>query len=86
MLFSYYVLIIGFTYFEYKSIIRYKVKALVIQSCLILCDTMASLFVKFTRQEYWSVQPYPSLGDHPHPGIKLVSPTLWADALASESP
>ena len=34
----------------------------------------ASLFVGFSRQEYWSGLPFPSVGDLPDPGIKPVSP------------
>ena len=33
----------------------------------------------FSRQEYWSVLPFPSPGDLPHPGIKQGSPALYAD-------
>ena len=40
----------------------------------------------FSRQEYWSVLPFPSPGDLPDPGIKPVSPTFQADALTSEPP
>ena len=40
----------------------------------------------FTRQEYWSVLPFPSPGDLPNPGIEPRSPTLHADALTSEPP
>ena len=29
----------------------------------------APLFMKFSRQEYWSGLPFPSLGDLPNPGI-----------------
>ena len=48
---------------------------LVTQSCQILCDPMdcshqAPLFMGFSRQEYWSVLPFPSPGDLPEPGIK----------------
>ena len=32
------------------------------------------LFMKFSRQEYWSGLPYPSPGDLPYPGIKPRSP------------
>ena len=42
--------------------------------------------VGFSRQEYWSGLPFPSLGDLPNPGIKPGSPTLQADALPSELP
>ena len=34
------------------------------------------LSMEFSRQEYWSGLPFPSLGDLPHPGIKPVSPCL----------
>ena len=40
----------------------------------------------FSRQEYWSGLPFPSLGDLPDPGIEPGSPALQADALTSESP
>ena len=42
----------------------------------------APLTVGFSRQEYWSGLPFPSPGDLPGPGIKLVSfvsPELQAD-------
>ena len=38
----------------------------------------------FSRQEYWSGLPFPSLGDLPDPEIKPVSPALQADSLPSE--
>ena len=44
----------------------------------------APLAMGFSRQEYWSGLPFPSLGDLPDPGIKPGSPALQADALASE--
>ena len=40
----------------------------------------------FSRQEYWSGLPFPSLGDLPNPGIEPGSPALQADALPSEPP
>ena len=33
----------------------------------------ASLSMEFSRQEYWSVLPFPSLGDIPSPGMEPVS-------------
>jgi len=42
--------------------------------------------MEFSRQEYWSGQPYPSSGDLPNPGIKPGSPSLKADSLPSEPP
>ena len=40
----------------------------------------------FSRQEYWSGWPFPSLEDLPDLGIKPRSPALEADALTSEPP
>ena len=42
--------------------------------------------MEFSRQEYWSEVPFPSLGDLPDPGIKPVAPTLQADSLPQGSP
>ena len=58
-----------------------------VQSCLTLCDSMdcspqAPLSMEFSRQEYWSGLPFPSLEDLPDPGIELMS--LMSFALASE--
>ena len=39
--------------------------------------------VRFPRQEYWSGLPFPTLGDLPNMGIKLV--TLVSSALADGS-
>ena len=38
----------------------------------------------FSRQEWWSGLPFPSLGDLPNPGIEPRSPTLQADSLPAE--
>ena len=38
----------------------------------------------FSRQEYWSGLPFPSIGDLPNPGIEPRSPELQADSLATE--
>ena len=40
----------------------------------------------FSRQEYWSVLPFPSPGDLPDPGIEPGPPALQADSLLSEPP
>ena len=45
--------------------------------------------VGFPRQEYWNGLPFPSPGDLPDPGIKLMSlpsPALQADSLPPEPP
>ena len=49
----------------------------------------ASLSMGFPRQEYWSGLPFPSPGDHPHPGMEPESPassTLAAGFFTTESP
>ena len=40
----------------------------------------------FSRQEYWSMLPFPSPGYLPDPGTEPRSPTLRVDALLSEPP
>ena len=40
--------------------------------------------MEFSRPEYWSRQPFPSLGDLPNPGIKPRSPTLQVDSVSAE--
>ena len=39
----------------------------------------APLSMEFSRQEYWSGLPFPSLGDLPNPGVEPRSPALQAD-------
>ena len=46
----------------------------------------ALLSVEFSRQEYWSGMPFPSLGDLPNPGIKPVSPALAGGFFTTEPP
>ena len=45
-----------------------------------------SLFMEFSRQEYWRGLSCPSPGDLPNPGIKPRSPALQADSLPYELP
>ena len=64
---------------------------LVTQLCLALCNPMdcscqAPLSMEFSRQEYWSVLPFPSPGDLPNPGFEPRSPVLQADSLPSQLP
>ena len=40
--------------------------------------------MEFSRPEYWSGQPFPSLGDLPNPGIEPRSPMLQVDSLPAE--
>ena len=35
-------------------------------------DHWAPLFMGFPREEYWSEMPFPSPGDLPNPGLKLL--------------
>ena len=46
----------------------------------------APLSTEFSRQEYWSVLPFPSPGHLPDPGIEPGSPALQADSLPSVLP
>ena len=52
--------------------------------CSVVCQ--APLPMEFSRQEYWSGLPFPSLGDLPDQGIKGRFPVLRANSLPSESP
>ena len=40
----------------------------------------------FSRQKYWSEQPFPSPGDLPNPGIEPRSLALQTDSFLSEPP
>ena len=40
--------------------------------------------MEFSRQEYWSGLPFPSLEDLHDPGVEPESPTLQADSLRTE--
>ena len=76
---------------EYDSFrsMKVKVKSL---SCVRLFATpwtvayQAPPSMGFSRQEYWSVLPFPSPGDLPDPRIEPRSPALEADTLTSEPP
>ena len=46
----------------------------------------ASLFMEFSRQEYWSGLPFSYPRDLPNPTIELGSPALQADSLPHELP
>ena len=65
---------------------KWKVKVKLL-SCLLLFATPwtaaypAPPSMGFSRQEYWSGLPFPSLGDLPDPGIEPRSPALQPDAL-----
>ena len=65
-----------------------KIKVLVAQLCLILCNPVVlahqvPLSMGFSSQEYWSGLPFPPPGDLHDPGIKPsspASPLLQADS------
>ena len=42
--------------------------------------------MQFSRQEYWSGEPFPPPGDLLDPGIEPRSPTLQVDSLPAEPP
>ena len=60
------------------------------ESCVWLLVTpwtiaqQAPLSMEFSKQEYLSGLPFPSLRDLPNPGIEPGSPALQADSLPSE--
>ena len=69
----------------------YKISGggLVAKSCLTLATPwnvacQAPLSMRFSRQEYWSGLPFPSLRDLPNPGVEPGSSVLQADSLPSE--
>ena len=64
---------------------------LVAKSCLTLATLwtvtcQAPLSVGFSRQEYWSGLPFPSLGDLPDPGTEPVSLALAGGFFTTEPP
>ena len=72
-----------------KAYCEVKVKVLVTQSHLTVCNPMdcsppGSSVHGILRQEHWSGQPFPSPEHLPDPGIKRGSPALQADSLPSE--
>ena len=54
------------------------------QSCLTLCNPMDYTVHGILQAR--TLEPFPSPGDLPNPGIKPRSPTLQADSLPAESP
>ena len=46
----------------------------------------APLSMGFSWQEYWSRLPFPSPGDLPDPGVKLMSPALAGRCFTTEPP
>ena len=60
---------------------RYKVISDVVILWAEACQ--APLSMGSSRQECWSVLPFPSLGDLPNPGMEPGSPVSQADSLLS---
>ena len=60
------------------------------QSCPTLCDFMVAhrtpLSMEFSRQEYWSEVPFPSLGNLLNPSIESRASAMQVDSLPSELP
>ena len=54
-------------------------------SCYQYVAHQAPLSMEFSKQEYWSGQPFLSPGNLPNPGIEPGSPAQQADSLPSES-
>ena len=50
------------------------------------CNSQAPQSMRFSREEYWSGLPFPSLGDFPDPGIEPVSPALAGRFFTTELP
>ena len=46
----------------------------------------APLSIEFSRQEYWSGLPFPTLGHLPNPGIKSTSPAMAGGFFTTASP
>ena len=57
----------------------------VVSHCLQL-TRLLPLSMRFSKQEYWSGLPFPSLGDLSDPGIEARCATLQADSLPPEPP
>ena len=83
------LLVIFFFKYIHSCRSEWKVKVLVPQSCLTLCESHGlSLSMEFSRQKYWSGYPFPSPRNLPDPGIKAAAPassciadrifTMWA--------
>ena len=70
-----------FSYARKKKKARTKLY-LTLATLTVACQD--SLSMGFSRQEYWSGLPFPSLGNLPDPGIEPRSPAWLADSLPTE--
>ena len=50
------------------------------------CSPPGSSVQEFSRQEHWSGLPFPTPGNLPDPGIKLVSPALAGEFFTTKPP
>ena len=66
--------------------VRHSVVSNSLQPLGLTAAHQAPLSLGFSRQEYWSGQPFPSPGDLPNPRIKPRSPELQTDSLPSDLP
>ena len=65
------------------------------RACMLCCsamssylqpmDSQASLFMEFSRREYWIGLPFPPSGDLPNPGVEPMSPALAGRLFTTES-
>ena len=72
-----------------KALEWYGGGCLVAKPCMTLVTPwtvapQAALSIGFSRQEFWSMLPFPSPGDLPNPKIEPGSPALQADDLLTE--
>ena len=72
-----------------KALKWYGGGCLVAKPCMTLVTPwtvapQAALSIGFSRQEFWSMLPFPSPGDLPNPKIEPGSPALQADDLLTE--
>ena len=66
--------------------VRYSVVSSSVTPWTVALAYQAPLSMEFSRQEYWSGEPFLSPGDLSSLGIKLRSPPLQIDSLPSEPP
>ena len=82
-----YICVCMYTYICIYVYITYNIY--ISESHLVMSDSLRhrGLYIQcmeFSRPEYWSGQPFPSLGDLPSLGIEPRSPVLKADSLSAE--
>ena len=64
---------------------KVKTQVKVTQLCPVICNQVP-LSMEFSKQEYWSVMPFPSPGELPNPEIEPGSPALQVLSLPFEPP